>query len=85
MATPEVVRTTVELSESEVKSLISMTSNWKKRAIRQRLKSTFVPEPGKRHAGDAAIEKYDRLLNKLREAERRLPKEQAADGGANLG
>ena len=58
----------LDLTRSEVKHLASLQRNWIRKKERSVAKSTFVPEPGRTHAGERAVEAGLELLGRLEEA-----------------
>lgn len=58
----------VALSVNQIFSLARMVRNARRKKERQIDKSTFVPEPGKRHAGDYTHDKLCDLEDLLCEA-----------------
>lgn len=59
---------TITVEARQLKRLAGLARQARRKAQQQLAKSTFVPEPGKRHAGEIAVSELTRLEHQLRDA-----------------
>lgn len=55
----------VPMTRRDVQQVYSLVSARRKKVLRGRIKSDYIPEPGKRHGGDVRLAALTKIMERL--------------------